>query len=679
MQKIFLVLTFFLLTSNLFSQSEKDIDVKPKAQKEELKENSEKKDFLNLNEYKIFYLNGDYEIVDTSLTINKYYKFNFLRKDQFELLSFANSGHTYNKLSYDLIKESKLPDVGALAKHFQYFEIEDIGYYEVATPFTEIMAKSTFEQGQILDFLVSVNLSPFYNFTIAHKGYKSLGKYQNTRLRGNQFRFSSNLKSKKELTNWKFHITSQNIFNQENGGLTPDDIYFFEQAPDYFVLDNSGNQILLDDGSYEMIYYDGYLDRSRLNGSLLSESSMYSKRFFSDLRHKIIYNKDEDIDVLTLAYQFTHEYKKLEYNDNFKASFFGEFIDVDLIEDQSRFIKQENKLLALLNLNNLGELSFSLSNVSWLNSFKLYEELTNEIPFEIEPNQQMLSATYNRYLGNYNFNLSTTKSFKNEFLKNQSSIKIIGEPLKNLKFILSGNIIENSPNFNYIFYRSAYKNYNWYNDNSKNIKVSNAYLSLSLKELINISGEYSQIENYTFFKETTNQLNGEIDRMRIVSVDQRNSRINYLRVKLKSNIGINKFNLINTAMYQKTDQELNEINDQLTLNVPEWIVRSTMMFSTNVFNNSLYIQTGLTFNYFTKYFADYYNPLISEFVTQNYKQIGEYPRFDFFFNAKIQQTRVYISVEHLNSSFTGYDYYSDPFNPYRDMSVRLGLVWNFFQ
>ena len=59
-------------------------------------------------------------------------------------------------------------------------------------------------------------------------------------------------------------------------------------------------------------------------------------------------------------------------------------------------------------------------------------------------------------------------------------------------------------------------------------------------------------------------------------------------------------------------------------------------------------------------------------------RIGEFPRFDFFFNAKIQQTRVFIKVEHLNSSFTGYDYYSDPFNPYRDMSVRLGLVWNFF-
>ena len=126
------------------------------------------------------------------------------------------------------------PDIGARGKHFHYFEKEDIGYYNVPTPFTEIFAKSTFEQGQILDMLVSINLTPQYNFTIAHKGYKSLGNYQATRSRGNQFRFSSNFNSKNKLTQWRFHLTSQNIFNQENGGLTPDDIYFFEQAPDYF-------------------------------------------------------------------------------------------------------------------------------------------------------------------------------------------------------------------------------------------------------------------------------------------------------------------------------------------------------------------------------------------------------------------------------------------------------------
>ena len=142
-------------------------------------------------------------------------------------------------------------------------------------------------------------------------------------------------------------------------------------------------------------------------------------------------------------------------------------------------------------------------------------------------------------------------------------------------------------------------------------------------------------------------------------------------------IDIGKFSLVNTAKYQQKEQEVS-LGNLSTLNVPEWITRNTLMYSANIFNKSLFVQTGLTFNYFTKYFADHYNPLISEFVTQNYREIGDFPRFDFFFNAKIQQTRVFIKVEHLNSSFTGYDYYSDPFSPYRDMSIRLGLVWNFF-
>ena len=170
----------------------------------------------------------------------------------------------------------------------------------------------------------------------------------------------------------------------------------------------------------------------------------------------------------------------------------------------------------------------------------------------------------------------------------------------------------------------------------------------------------------------------EIENFRRVKPEQIDSEINYYKIKLFSKIDFGKFSIINTGQYQKKDQIL-ELDQLSTLNVPEWISRNTIMFSSRVFNNSLFIQTGITFNYFTKFYADYYNPLISEFVTQNFKEIGEYPRFDFFFNAKIQQTRVFLKVEHLNSSFTGYDFYSDPFNPYRDLSVRFGLVWNFFQ
>jgi hypothetical protein len=53
----------------------------------------------------------------------------------------------------------------------------------------------------------------------------------------------------------------------------------------------------------------------------------------------------------------------------------------------------------------------------------------------------------------------------------------------------------------------------------------------------------------------------------------------------------------------------------------------------------LFLQTGVTFNYFTNYFAND-NPVIGEFFVQNNKQIGNFPNLDFFVNAKIQRTRI---------------------------------------
>ena len=679
MQNFFLVLAFFLVPIIVFAQSDEN-NQKVKAEGRELKAKpkEEKKDSITIKDYKIFYEDGTLKNIDTTLSIYKDYKFNFLRKDMFDLLSFANVGHTYNKLSYNLFEFNNLPKVGAKAKHYHYFEKEDIGYYNVPTPFTEIFAKSTFEQGQNLDFLLSINLTPEYNFTIAQKGYKSLGKYQNTRSRGNQIRFSSNYKSKDNKTIWRSHLTSQNIFNQENGGLTSDDLYYFEQAPNYFELDNSGNQILLEDGSYKMVYYDGYLDRSRLGSIIFSESSLYSKRFFSNLKRSLLQNKEKDIDIISVGYKFTHEYKKFQYSDTFGAKAFGEFNEDQQVLDKQRFTKQENEIYTKLNLDKIGKFEISFKNISWVNKFKEFDVSIDNIPYNLFLDQKFLSANWNKSLNNYNFNFKINRSLKDKHLFNSLSFDLDGIILKNFNFNIKSSVFESSPNFNYVLFRSSYTKYNWYNDNLKNQKVKVASVNLSYKELFKISGEYSQIENYTYFKETANSLNGEIETKRYAIVEQDNSQINYFKIRINSKIDIGKFSFINTGLFQKKEQEV-DLGELLTLNIPEWITRNTIMFSSDIFNNSLYIQTGITFNYFTKFYADYYNPLLSEFVTQNYKEIGDYPRFDLFFNARIQQTRVFIKVEHLNSSFTGYDYYSDPFNPYRDLSIRLGLVWNFFQ
>ena len=110
------------------------------------------------------------------------------------------------------------------------------------------------------------------------------------------------------------------------------------------------------------------------------------------------------------------------------------------------------------------------------------------------------------------------------------------------------------------------------------------------------------------------------------------------------------------------------------------------MLTSSMFNEALFFQSGATFVFFTDYYADQYNPLIAEFVTQNNTKIGEYPRVDFFFNAKIKSSRLFVKLENINAPIehlifpdTPYDYYAAPYIPYRDFSLRIGLIWNFFE
>lgn len=84
-----------------------------------------------IEQYLIVSKDSDTTYVDTTLTIQKDYKFNYLRKDNFGLMQFANIGQTYNSLTPDFSNRSTLPIFGARARHFNYMEADDINYYYV--------------------------------------------------------------------------------------------------------------------------------------------------------------------------------------------------------------------------------------------------------------------------------------------------------------------------------------------------------------------------------------------------------------------------------------------------------------------------------------------------------------------------------------------------------------------
>ena len=149
-------------------------------------------------------------------------------------------------------------------------------------------------------------------------------------------------------------------------------------------------------------------------------------------------------------------------------------------------------------------------------------------------------------------------------------------------------------------------------------------------------------------------------------------KIQYSSLRIKRSLNFGKWTIDNSIMYQVVNQ-----NDNI-LNLPLFISRNTLYFKERIFKNTLSIQTGINFKIFSKFYANEYNPLISAFHVQSQKKIGGFPLFDFFFNAKIRQTKIFVIAEHINSSISGNSFYSTPESVYRDFGVRFGFKWNLF-
>ena len=64
-------------------------------------------------DYKIISHKNDTTFIDTTLSIQKDYLFNYLRQDNFELLPFQNQGQTFNQLGYNYSEVSLLPEYGS--------------------------------------------------------------------------------------------------------------------------------------------------------------------------------------------------------------------------------------------------------------------------------------------------------------------------------------------------------------------------------------------------------------------------------------------------------------------------------------------------------------------------------------------------------------------------------------
>ena len=635
---------------------------------------------VTIEDYKIYYSDGTVKHVDTSLTINKDYHFNYLRKDYFELLPFANSGETFNKLGYDFQDQKIIPDIGASAKHYGYMEEDEIGYYEVPSPLTELFFKTVFEQGQLVDALITVNTAPRLNITLAHKAFRSLGNYINTLGGGTNLRFTSQYTTKNYRYRQRSHFAAQRLENQANGGLDSLSVYYFEKAIDE-------------------LEYDGFLDRSRLTNNANTNNTLIGRRYYLDHQYDAKLGGNDKMKnyekpkVLTIGHKFNFEGKHFDYNNSSSNSFFGTVSGTSTFAIRSSLDVMDNEVYAIYHEKNLGELKAGLRLIQWDYSIKLPENTKDpENPFdygpnptEIKANQLALSAYWKKTFLKFDFKaegyFSAVKEYSSQFISGALSRDFENGIFAKAKLSLRSQ----APNFNFFLHRSNFLEYDWYNPNLKNQLTNSLNFSFIHPKWGTLEGQYELLNNYTYFRNLKPVLRkisyysaiSKKEEELLVAPEQYEGTIGYLKLRFSQQLDFWKFTWANTAQYQQVSHD-GDI-DFKPLNVPEWNLRSSFLFSSQLFNKALYLQTGVTAHYFTDFYADRYSPHLGEFVSQNHTKIGKFPRLDFFINAKIQQTRLFLKYEHFNSDMTGYNFYSAPFTPYRDSSIRFGLVWNFFQ
>ena len=585
--------------------------------------------------------------VDTTLSIKKDYKFNYLQKDNFGLMPFANIGQTYNTLSFNASKNSIVPLFGARARHFNYLEKDDIKYYEVPTPWTRLTYKSAFEQGQLLDASFAVNLSKQFNFSIAYKGLRSLGNYQNALTSSGNFRFITSYKSKNERYKANAHIVMQDLLNQENGGLKEEDVENFR----------SGTEEFLDRSVFDLNFDN-------------AESILVGKRFLINHSYDIIKKKDSlNKNNLAVINTISFEDKYFQYRQDSAANeFFGDSF-TNTINDKATLENFETQFGVNYFNNVIGQLKFAVNfkDINYgYNSVVSFPE--QYIPNRIKSSFFGLGAGYSKKIGSFNLKTKASINLSNEFSGSLIDATLFFKLNEDISLKGGLSISSKLPNYNYLLYQSDYINYNWYNFNDfESVNTQQINFSVESQKYINASVDISNIDNYSYFN-----LDDTINDVKIIRPKQYNNTLQYLRVKVQKEFKAGNFALDNTILYQ------NVIGDENVLNVPAIILRNTLYYSNQLFKKAMTLQTGVTLNYFTKYKMNGYDPLLAEFYTQNETELGGFPRLDFFVNAKIRQTRIFFKVEHFNSSFTGYDYFSAPNHPYRDFTIRFGLVWDFF-
>jgi len=576
-------------------------------------------------------------------------------KDVITASYLGNYGTPY--LNNNFFKREPETDFFFLKSREAYFLTpQKIKYYNTRTPYTLLdfsqSEHRTRKNETRFNILHTQNINPYLNFVFRFDQGKSAGQYKNQGTNNNFVTLYSNY-NKDEL---RIHggIISNSIKNNENGGLTDDNLIFDDTDTDFLNVNLTSTRSELSNtyffatGEYRLGKY--------IETETISEDTEEETEPESEFKP-----------IVGIMYSFEYQNHAKEFfdeKDTTNTFFPNTYYGHDYIKDSVRFRMIKNII-----------------------QLKQYEDPNRKTSFGKRAfiGHELVKASSPGYYPGVSHR--NTKNYSNVFAgggifrqkgrfwnwnaggrvfilgRNAGQTELSGTISKPLPFLgdslsslrIKGNIRNMVPDF---FQEKYYSNHIKWNNNLKMEQRMTAQGSLLFPvRNLELSANYAVINNFIYN-----------DTLGIPTQDE--GQLLVLSAFADKDFNFRNLHFRTRLLWQKS-------SDGNILHLPEFSTFVSAYFKF-VVSKVLFTQIGFDLRYYTPYYADEYDPATGLFHLQDDIKLGDFPYLDAYVSMRLKRTRIFLKMINVGTEFINKPYFTTPHYPMNRRTFRLGVSWAFY-
>ncbi len=606
---------------------------------------------------KLWYLEGYGAFIDSTKldTLQDYFHiYNPIYKNNVITTSYlGNYGTPY--LDNNFFNRRPETDFFFLQTREAYFlNPGKIKYYNTHTPYTLLdfsqSEHRTRKNETRFNILHTQNVNPYLNFTFRFDQGKSAGQYKNQATNNNSVTLYSSYNKDK----FRFHggFITNSIKNDENGGLTDDNLIFDDADTDFLNVNliSSGSKLkntyFYGTGEYRL---GKYVESQ--NGENLPEEEP----------------EPDFKPIASILYSFEYQTNLKEFTDEEDTTntfFPNDYYGNDYIKDSVRFRKIENIVQIKQYENPDKKISFGKR------AFIGHEFVKASSPgYFPDIRHRNLEKYSNVFLGGgifrrmgsfWNWNAQGRIFLLGRNIGQTELSGIISKPLSLLgdslsSFRVSGNILNlvTDP-----FQEEYYSNHiKWDNDLKMEQRMTMQGSLLFPGRNLELSANYAIINNFIY-----NDTLG-------IPV-QNGGQLLVLSAFADKDFNLGNLHFRTRLLWQKSS------NGNI-LHLPDFSTFISTYYKFIV-SKVLFSQVGFNLRYYTSYFSDAYDPSTGLFYLQDDIKTGDFPYIDAYVNLRLKRTRIFFKMINLGTHFINKPYFTVPHYPMNRSTFRLGVSWVFY-